>query len=252
MRLLFKFLPVVLGYVAIVLLIHRYGTRDVLFVALCFAIMVPILYLVIDRFIQKHNLLRMKEEALRAELSLLKNQINPHFFFNTLNNLYGLTVNQSDLAPRMILELSNLMRFTIYEGRKDHVFLRDEIEYLEHYLAIQRIRIKAQKADISFEKEVEDGLVRVPPLMFIILVENAFKHGIATLTGQAFVRIRLRANLDRVAFHVENNFDPGESRPGGIGQTNLKRRLELLFPGRHQFVIASGDGIYRADLRIDL
>jgi len=252
MRHLLKILPLALVYVAVVALIQRYGHRDLLFATVSLSVMAPVVYLVADRFVQKNNLLKMKESALRAELALLKSQINPHFFFNTLNNLYGLAAEKSDLAPKMILELADLMRFTIYEGKKDRVLLRDEIAYLEHYLAIQRIRLRERKATVRFERDVADDLVQVPPLLFVILVENAFKHGVASLTAGAYVHLRLEATRDAVAFRVENNFDPGEPKPRGIGIANLQRRLALLYPGRHRFETCAEEGVYRAELRIEL
>lgn len=252
MRHLLKIVPLVLVFFGIVLLIQRFGNQDLLIVFLSLSISVPVIYLLVDRFVRKNQLLKMKEEALRAELSLLKNQINPHFFFNTLNNLYGLAEEKSDLAPQLILKLSDLMRFTIYEGQKDRVFLRDEVAYLENYLAIQRIRIQTNKLDLVFKKSLEDDLVRVPPLMFIMLVENAVKHGVGSLTDGAFIHIHLQAGADWVRFDIENNFDDAGNQAGGIGLTNLKRRLALLFPGGHQLTMRVEGGVYKVSLKLKL
>ncbi len=252
MRHLLKIVPLILAFFVAVVLLQMYGNQDLLIAFLSLSISLPVIYLLIERFLQKNQLLRMKEEALRAELALLKNQINPHFFFNTLNNLYGLAESKSDLAPQLILKLSDLMRFTIYEGKKERVFLRDEIAYLENYLAIQRIRIKMEKLELVFEKTIADDLVRVPPLMFIMLVENAIKHGVGSLTDGAFIHIHLRADADSVHFRVENNFEAGDSHPPGIGLANLKRRLALLFPGKHQLETKVEDGVYRVTLDLEL
>lgn len=240
----------VCGFLTTVWLLIRFANHELMLVALCFSICLPIIYLLLERGRQKHQLLTMKEEALRAELSLLKNQINPHFFFNTLNNLYGLALEKSDLTPELILRLSDLMRFTIYEGRKDHVFLRDEVTYLENYLEIQRIRIRQKSLDLRFTWEIDDALQQVPPLMLILLVENAFKHGVATVTKDAFVHLELRANTTELQFNLENNFGPAKAKKPGIGLVNLERRLELLFPKRHQFKWESEEGIYRVWLTL--
>ena len=253
MRHLLQITIFLLFFFGMVVLLATHGTQDLLVVFLCFAVMAPVVYLVVDRFRQRNKLLEAKEEALRAELALLKNQINPHFFFNTLNNLYGLATARSELAPQMILKLSDLMRFTIYEGKKDHVLLRDEIAYLENYLEIQRIRAKLDKVDLRFEKEVADDLIDVPPLMLIMLVENAVKHGSDSLTGNAFIHIRLEAGSDWLIFEIANNFTPAKDQTGhGIGLKNLERRLALLFPGRHDYKVAIDDKIYKARLRLDL
>ena len=231
--------------------LYSRGYQEWLLIFLSFAIALPVTYLILDRMVQKNELLRMKEEALRAELALLKNQINPHFFFNTLNNLYGLAMEKSDLTPELILKLSDLMRFTIYQGKKDHVLLRDEIAYLENYLGIQRIRSRSQSVALTFEKKVADDLVTVPPLLFIMLVENAFKHGVATVVEKAFVHLRLESSDQWIEFEAVNNFEPGTRSPKGIGLTNMKRRLALLFPNRHEYRSTVEGDVYKAVLRLE-
>jgi len=252
MRALTVMLVSLVVFLAVAWWLQSQGQQEWLLIFLSFAIAFPVAYLVIDRMAQKNQLLRMKEEALRAELSLLKNQINPHFFFNTLHNLYGLAMEKSDLTPTLILKLSDLMRFTIYQGKKDHVLLRDEVAYLENYLEIQRIRSQAQVVDLVFEKEIEDDLIMVPPLLFIMLVENAFKHGVASLAGKAYVHLQLVATDRWVEFKATNNFEPAKDKPKGIGLTNMKRRLALLFPNRHQYRTSVENDVYTASLRLEL
>lgn len=192
-------------------------------------LLVPAAWIGWDRYQRRHQVMRLKEEALRAELAALKNQINPHFFFNTLNNLYSLSVAGSERTPEMILVLSELMRFTIYEGKKDHVALQDEVDYLRHYIALQRIRVKGD-VEVEFEVALADPWARIPPLMLMILLENAFKHGVATLTEDAYIHLVLRATEEKVFFEVCNNFDPqAAAKEPGIGMANLKRRLQLTY-----------------------
>lgn len=238
-------------FFCLVVLVMRYGNQELLLVLLSFSIAAPVLYLTVDRFAQKNQVLRLREEGLRAELALLKAQIDPHFFFNTLNNLYGLTLARSEQAPALILKLSDLMRFTIYEGRKDHVALRDEICYLQNYLDIQRIRTRMDQVDLRFETEVADDLLMVPPLLLIMLVENAIKHGVGSLASAAFVHMRLEASPNDLTFTVKNNYESRPNSPRGIGLANMKRRLALLFPKCHQLQYQEKDGIYSATLRLE-
>ena len=140
----------------------------------------------------------LKAERSQAELAMLKSQINPHFFFNTLNNLYGLVVEKSPQAPEVVLKLSDMMRYTIYEGKKETVKLSDEMNYLQSYIELHRLRYQKQ-VDIQFTKEIGKD-VMVAPLLFIILLENAFKHGVESLTEQAFIRLEVQADGSTVRF----------------------------------------------------
>lgn len=244
-------LPIFLFF-ALAWAIHRWGNHDLLLVFLSISLALPVLYLILDRSHKKNLVLHMRQEALRAEVTLLKNQINPHFFFNTLNNLYGLVLAQSPDAPGLVLKLSDLMRFTIYEGRKDHVPLRDEITYLENYLEIQRIRTQHKKVALKFATEVADDSLEMPPLMLIILVENAFKHGVTSLESEAFIEMELKATLTTLDFCVRNNYDANQAGPKGIGLENLERRLALIFPEKYHFQTQGEDGIFLAQLRLSL
>ena len=210
-------------------------------------------YLVVDRFIQKRKVGELKEASLRSEVDLLKTQINPHFFFNTLNNLYGLTVEKSDMAPEVILKLSDMMRYTIYEGEKDRVALKDEITYLENFIELQKIRFH-RELDIKFEHFIEEVDIKVPPLLFIVLVENAFKHGAESLTENAFIHMKLMSMDGSVLFETQNNFEADETpKSGGIGLKNLQRRLQLLFPDRHTLLMdGTSNGVYKATLKFKI
>lgn len=189
----------------------------------------------------------IKSEKAKAELELLKNQVNPHFFFNTLNNLYALTVKQSDKAPEVILKLSDMMRYTIYEGKNDTVFLSEEVAYLENYIALHEIR-HHKKVSIQFEHTVmpED---KVAPLLFIILLENAFKHGVEKLTNDAYINIKLLSDKNNIHFSIENNYESDiEKKEKGIGLENLKRRLLLIYPDSHTLTIDQKTATYKVDL----
>lgn len=198
-------------------------------------------------------ILRLKNEKNQVELMHLKSQVNPHFFFNTLNNLYGLIEQDTHKAQQLILKLSDMMRYSIYEGQKDWVTLDDEITYLENYMDLHRMRYH-KAIDIRFDIDAEDRSIKIMPLLFIIMVENAFKHGVEKLRKDAFVHIRLKATTQIVDFVIENNFDV-EQLDGndGIGLNNLKKRLELVYLNRHELEIPSNQaGIYKIRLRLSL
>lgn len=213
-----------------------------------FFLPIPVLFL-IWIFEQWKWLQNLKAEKSKTELSLLKSQINPHFFFNTLNNLYALTIKNSKQAPDVILKLSDMMRYTIYEGEKETVKLVDEIDYLNNYIELHKIRYK-KTVDISFKHDIDTSL-SIAPLLYIILLENAFKHGIETLTENAFIHINLYEDDDFIHFNIENNFDPKEiSEDKGIGLSNLKRRLALIYPKKHELISYQENNIYRTTLKI--
>lgn len=193
----------------------------------------------------------LKAEKASAELALLRSQVNPHFFFNTLNNLYSLVVHQSDKAPEVILKLSDMMRYTIYEGKKDKVPLKEEVDYLQRYIDLHKIRYQ-KEVDIRFEKP-ENAEVSVAPLLFIVPLENAFKHGVESLREGAYIyaALRLVPKEGKVVFEIQNNFDDQDDEgKQGIGLENLKKRLELLYPNRHKLDIVKEQGVFTVNLEL--
>jgi two-component system sensor histidine kinase AlgZ len=203
--------------------------------------------------IQIKFILRLKKDKTQAELMHLKSQVNPHFFFNTLNNLYGLVEKDTAKAQQLILKLSDMMRYSIYEGQNDWVTLADEITYLENYMDLHKMRYH-KEITIRFDVAAEDRSIKIMPLLFIIMVENAFKHGVEKLRKDAFVYIRLKATLKHIDFEIENNFD-AEEQGGteGIGLNNLKKRLELVYLNKHKLEIATNRrDIYKIRLRLTL
>lgn len=213
-----------------------------------FFLPIPVL-LLIWIFEQWKWVQNLKAEKAKTELSLLRTQINPHFFFNTLNNLYALTVKNSKQAPEVILKLSDMMRYTIYEGEKEVVTLLDEINYLENYIELHKIRYK-KSVEITFDHDIDTSL-KIAPLLYIILLENAFKHGVETLAENAFIHMSLYEKGNFIHFEIENNFDPNEIKESnGIGLQNLKRRLSLLYKDKHDLLIESRNNSYKTTLKI--
>ncbi|WP_241461407.1 sensor histidine kinase [Aquimarina macrocephali] len=222
--------------------------KDIAFIILTLPI--PIL-IMLWLFEQWKWLKTLKAEKGKAELALLKSQVNPHFFFNTLNNLYGLTVEKSDSAPEVVLKLSDMMRYTIYEGKQDVVSLKDEIKYLENYIELHKIRYQ-KKVVITFDYTYDED-DKIAPLLFIILLENAFKHGVERLTKDAYIHINLTAKDDIISFCIENNYEePKETSQHGIGLDNLKDRLKLIYPKKHKLLIEKDKTVYKTTLEIDI
>lgn len=202
-------------------------------------------------FKQIKSIIRLKNEKAKTELLHLKSQVNPHFFFNTLNNLYGLMEKDSK-ERKMVLKLSDMMRYSIYEGEKDWVSLEDEITYLNNYIELQEIRYH-KKSDVQFKHQVENPQGKIMPLLFIILVENAFKHGLENLDKNAYIHIYLTESNNNVTFTIENNFESQQSSSEiGIGLKNLKRRLELVYPKQHSLSFNIDNNMYGVTLTLKL
>ena len=194
---------------------------------------------------------RLKNEKSKTELMHLKSQVNPHFFFNTLNNLYGLVGTDTKKAQELILKLSDIMRYSIYEGEKEVVIISAEVEYLKNYIELHKMRYH-KAIDVKFEVEIEDDY-KVMPLLFIILLENAFKHGIENLHKNAYVHLSIKTQNDEVFFEIENNYDIEQPKGNhGIGLENLKRRLELVYPKKHTLIVSTSENIYKAQLTLQL
>lgn len=198
----------------------------------------------------RRGIQQLKSDKLEAELMLLKNQINPHFFFNTLNNLYSLIKKDADAAQDYVLKLSDLMRFTIYDSGKESVMLKDEVSYLINFIDLQTARYH-KEIDLNFEKTIKNSEASVAPLLFINLLENAFKHGVEKATDNAFVHVKLIEDDTKISFTVKNNYDAEDtSENEGIGLKNLKDRLNLLYPNSHKLCNSMEENIYTTTLKI--
>lgn len=198
----------------------------------------------------RRGIQQLKSDKLEAELMLLKNQINPHFFFNTLNNLYSLIKKDADAAQDYVLKLSDLMRFTIYDSGKENVMLKDEVSYLINFIDLQTARYH-KEIDLNFEKTIKNSDTSVAPLLFINLLENAFKHGVEKATDNAFVHIKLIEDDTKISFTVKNNYDIEDtSENEGIGLKNLKDRLNLIYPNSHKLCNTMEKNSYSTTLEI--
>jgi len=201
-------------------------------------------------FKQIKSVLKLRKEKAETELQHLKSQVNPHFFFNTLNNLYGLVGKDPKKAQDLILKLSDMMRYSIYDGEREYVTLEEEVAYLKNYIELHKMRYH-KTIDVEFKEDIKKQEIQIMPLLFILLLENAFKHGVENLRESAFVQIDLEANEKDVHFTVINNFDASEKEAeSGIGLKNLKRRLELAYPDNHSLSLKKDGNIYKAQLSL--
>jgi len=191
------------------------------------------------------------------ELRHLKAQLNPHFLFNTLNNLYGLSVAESKQLPALMLKLSDLLRYSLYDTNAHYVALQKEIDYISNYLELERIRLSGDAA-ISFDIGGDTEGQYIAPLLMIVLVENAFKHFSAAKGEKAFIRIELFVKEGKMHLDVVNSIDPAfvparSSRRGsGLGLENVHQRLNLLYPGQYHLTINKDRDIFASRLTIEL
>lgn len=201
---------------------------------------------------QNNRILALEKEKSQTELDLLKQQLNPHFFFNTLNNLYALSLQKSEKTSESILQLSELMRYTIYKGQEKTVKLSQELDYIEDYIQLQQIRLR-KTLHFEFDKQIENDQIDIAPLLLIVFIENAFKHGIEPAEHAATLNLSLITIDNSLSFTCENSFNPEEiQETKGIGIDNLKKRLELLYPNRYTLHISSIGNIFKAKLKLQL
>lgn len=212
-----------------------------------------------DWFRQNRERQELVTETMQSELRFLKSQINPHFLFNTLNSLYALTLKKSDAAPDIVIKLSEMMRYMLYECNEKTVPLAKEITYIRNYLDLEKLR---QQKDVSINLEVNGnpGNQQIAPLMFMNFLENSFKHGLNSAIAEGFVNIQLDIEEGAVNFHIENSKgsiiprspDASKGPSGGIGLVNVRRRLDLLYPNRYDLNISETPNAFAVDLRLAL
>lgn len=195
-------------------------------------------------------------ETMQSELRFLKSQINPHFLFNTLNSLYALTLKKSDLAPDIVLKLSEMMRYMLYECNEKWVPLSKEVNYIANYLELERIR-QSNRVDINFEVVGNVSDQKIAPLMFIPFIENCFKHGLGNQITKGFVDIRLAVRSNDLDLRIENSKAEAmpkqlHPRSGGIGLVNVRRRLDLLYPSRYKLTVEDAPKTYTVNLHLKL
>jgi two-component system, LytTR family, sensor kinase len=201
----------------------------------------------------RHTAQQLRIEKQSAELNYLRSQTNPHFLFNTLNNIYSLARDKSDLAPESILRLSKILRYMLYETSGSYIAIEQDLKIIGDYIALEKLRYD-DTLRINFNYDIEDMKQALSPLLLMPLVENAFKHGAAETRNQPFVDIHLSINKRQLAFFVKNSTEDLAGEPGmkgNIGLSNLRRQLELLYTDYNLSVEQSG-AVFTATLKINL
>ena len=199
-----------------------------------------------------------KQAVLQAELNFLKGQLHPHFLFNSLNNLYALSLDNSPQAPGIILGLSNILRYVLYECTAEQVPLKRDIEVLNDYIELEKLRYE-DRLELNVNMGDPIGNTEIAPLLMLPLVENAFKHGAAETTDTPWINIELYLSGDTLTFKISNSKpeqpvgnSSGQKGSGEIGLLNLRKRLELLYPGKHSFTYFDESDCFIAELKVQL
>jgi len=189
---------------------------------------------------------KLENEKIQAELKLLKAQIHPHFLFNTLNNLYALTLKKDDRAPMVVLKLSHLLNYILYECNVKYAPLKKEIEMLQNYIELEKIRY-GERIQIQFDIDGSVQGVYIAPLLFLPFLENSFKHGASGILEKPWINIILKVEQDEILFQIENSKEKDIkqlSYQEGIGLNNVKRRLELLHKGDYELTIENKEDCF--------
>lgn len=214
--------------------------------------------IIFDNFEQQQQLERIEQDRLSNELRLLKSQIQPHILFNSLNNLYHFALKQSDEVPGLILKLSNVLRYVLYEATDEKVALKKELAFLKDYVDLQEIQYGGRgEIHCDLARAEHETYWKVEPFLLIPFVENGFKHSFGTKIKDVFVNISVVMRHHQLSLRVENNYEESGTDEqglvqGGIGLVNVRKRLELLYPDRHELTIRKEVCNYVVDLSIEL
>lgn len=205
--------------------------------------------------VQQRLLLREKnliKDKLESELRFLKAQTSPHFLFNTLNNIYGLARKKSDKTAEVVMRLSKILRFVLYETNKKFIRLHDEVQMIENYIELERIRY-GDRLEISLQKSVDGEGLHIAPLLLLGFVENAFKHGPEESSGEAFIRITLKVRGQQLDFRIENSKEENASKKNDqpLGLSNIQRQLELTYKD-YTFDVTNENNLFVVHLVINL
>ena len=205
----------------------------------------------VDWFFKEREKTDLEKQSLTAELAFLKSQINPHFLFNSLNNIYSLAYQKSDDTPNAILKLSEIMRYMLYESNDNRVFLEKEITYLKSFIELQKLRFKGD-ANVVLEVEGQITDLKIVPLLLISFVENAFKHGVATDKNQP-IHINISVFESNLLFTIKNKKNvQNKDQTGGIGMANVVRRLDLTYPDKYKLSVENREHEYFSELYLNL
>ena len=211
-----------------------------------------IIFLTIKFYNERQTFLKINEQKKATELTTLKHQLNPHFLFNTLNNLYALAVEKSDETPDVIEKLSEMLDYMLYGCNEEFAPLQKEIELIENYLALEKVRY-GTRVDIQFNSPKRSS-AKIAPLILLTFIENAFKHGVSQELNKAFINISISLNEELINFKIENSIAKNKivSDKKNIGITNVKKQLELLYAHSYSLNISEVNNCFNVDLKIPI
>lgn len=207
-----------------------------------FAVTMRYIFLMMKK---QNELLEFQSNKLEEELKFLKNQINPHFLFNTLNNLYSLILNNNPASKKVVLKLSELLNYMLYETSSETIPLKKEVEYIENYIALEKIRY-GKRLEISFHTDGNFDSILIPTLITLPLIENCFKHGLSDEIKKAYITISISFQSNYFTIKTENTLPKNKrnNKHNGLGIINMKRRLQLLFNDDYQYEIREENDTY--------
>ncbi len=239
--------------------IIRYYDETILgYIGRVYSMTIPFIFIKMlkSRGAEKRKVDRLEKEKIDAELSFLKAQIHPHFLFNTLNNLYVLTLKKSDQAPDVVAKLSEMLDYMLYQCKEEKVLVSKEIILLQHYLDLEKLRY-GDRLQLTFDHTLDDQAAQIAPLILISIIENAFKHGVSGAIEQPAVVISMRVEKGVLYLRVYNTRPkiPQTDEMGykkGIGQNNVRRQLELIYPDRYEWNYEESSTSYEVNLTIQL
>jgi LytS/YehU family sensor histidine kinase len=255
---------VLIGFVMVAFLLNKMVGNTQLF---DFASTVLLLFLVCTclgafaslirvRIKSKLHTARAAAEQSKSELQLLQSQLSPHFLFNTLNNIYGLSISDHALVPELLLKLSDLLRYSVYEAKELFVPLNDELDYLRNYIEFEKIRIGHRlNIQCRFPGRLSTG-IKIAPMLLIVFVENAFKHSRSTHENGISIDLNIEYTGDEIRFKIRNSCEnvrlnsEFHSRHSGFGLDNVRKRLALLYPEKHVLEINASDHEYEVNLQL--
>lgn len=208
-----------------------------------------------DSLTIRNEMEKLKNLAVQNELQFLQSQINPHFLFNNLNNLYSYALEKSDKTPEIILQLSDLLRYMLYECKEDYVSLRKDVDQLSNFIALNELQIE-DRGTVIFTTSDNLDRYKVAPLLLVVFVENAFKHSVSSMSDEININVDVQVNKEgKLQFLCENSYSEStniDNLANGIGLVNVEKRLGLIYKDRYSLKSSSEDGVYRVLLNIDL
>jgi two-component system LytT family sensor kinase len=204
---------------------------------------------------EKERVQELLQQKTVAELELLKSQVQPHFVFNTLNNIYGTALKKSPETAALIAHLSGFLNYNLYDASKDRIRLSEELAYIKHYIELQKNRY-GNRLDAAVNILTDVAEMEMAPLLLLPLVENCFKHGVFDTVDQCWIRIDVSGTADQLSIELENSCDekngPNDVNKGGIGMANVRKRLQLLYPDKHELKTFQGVSAYLVVLNLQL